>query len=65
MPSKSDFVVPDQSYFVWQDVQVGVNHGGVNIEAPVVAEIRLRISTVSAKDVTGIVFHRWFFRKQI
>lgn len=62
MPVSGDFVVPENDWFVWPEVDIS-GHGNVG-EAALSATL-LKMSMITKEQFVGKPFKRWFWRRQI
>ena len=62
MPSKGNLEVADGSWFIWPDLAIS-GHGEVG--ADMTENAMTKIAMVPRSNFIGVVFNRWWWRKQI
>lgn len=63
MPTSGEIVIPEKSWFIWPDVDIGGGHGYVGGAA--IAATMLQMATVEEQQFVGKPFKRWFGRRQL
>jgi hypothetical protein len=63
MPTSGEIVIPEKTWFVWPDFNIGGGHGYVGEAA--IAATMLPMANVEEHQFVGKPFKRWFGRRQV
>jgi hypothetical protein len=61
MPASGNLAVADGSWFIWPEVAI---HGHGEVGADVTENAMTALAMVPKSNFIGVVFHRWWWRKQ-
>jgi len=63
MPTSGEIVIPEKSWFIWPDFDIGGGHGYVGGAA--ISATLLKMAMVEEQQFVGKPFKRWFGREQV